>query len=124
MHASIPALVLALAAAASPALAGDEWKTIRNESETVQVKVPPGYAEVRDQLRRASLSVPLNIAEGVGKTKDADQKRFFAMARGSAMECAALADACRALGIGDQTTLDASDRALLSVVRMLSKMCR
>jgi four helix bundle protein len=54
--------------------------------------LPPGHGEIRDQLRRASLSIPLNIAESSGKTRTADQQRFFSIARGSTMECAALVD--------------------------------
>ena len=30
-------------------------------------KLPKGYATLADQLRRSTLSVPLNIAEGTGK---------------------------------------------------------
>lgn len=42
--------------------------------------------------RRASLSIVLTIAEGVGPTAGPDKRRFYAMARGSATECAALLD--------------------------------
>ena len=84
--------------------------------------VPPGYREVREQLRRAALSIPLNVAEGAGKTSPADQRRFFAIARGSAMECAALVDVCGVLGIGEEGTRHQADVVLLSLVRMLSKM--
>ena len=54
--------------------------------------LPRGNAELSDQLRRASISVPLNIAEGAGKTSDRERSRYHAIARGSAMECAALMD--------------------------------
>jgi four helix bundle protein len=40
----------------------------------------------RDQLMRASQSIPLNIAEGNGKGTNADRRRFFEIARGSALE--------------------------------------
>jgi four helix bundle protein len=48
--------------------------------------------EVRDQLDRASTSIPLNIAEGNGKYAPKDRCRFFDIAHGSALECAAALD--------------------------------
>ncbi|MDX9792594.1 MAG: four helix bundle protein, partial [Kiritimatiellia bacterium] len=45
-----------------------------------------------DQLDRASTSIPLNIAEGNGKHTAPDRCRFFDIARGSALECAACLD--------------------------------
>ncbi|MEX0329917.1 MAG: four helix bundle protein [Puniceicoccaceae bacterium] len=47
---------------------------------------------IRDQIERASISIPLNIAEGNGKFTPRDKCRFFDIARGSAMECAACLD--------------------------------
>ena len=49
-------------------------------------------AAVKDQLDRASTSVPLNIAEGNGKFTSPDRCRFFDNARGSALESAASLD--------------------------------
>ena len=53
--------------------------------------IPKGLA-VHNQLDRASTSIPLNIAEGNGKYTAADRCRFFDIARGSALECAACLD--------------------------------
>ncbi len=86
--------------------------------------LPPRYASMADQLRRASLSTPLNIAEGSGKSTGPDQRRFYTIARGSAMECAAIIDACCALSLLEQTQAQEANQLLLSTVRMLSKMCR
>ena len=47
---------------------------------------------VKDQLDRASTSIPLNFAEGNGKFSDADRSRYLEIARGSALECAACLD--------------------------------
>ncbi|MGZ0709352.1 four helix bundle protein [Coraliomargarita sp. W4R53] len=47
---------------------------------------------VHSQLDRASTSIPLNIAEGNGKFTSKDRCRFFDIARGSALECAAALD--------------------------------
>ncbi len=86
--------------------------------------LPQRHAGLADQLRRASLSIALNIAEGSGKTTAPDQRRFYAMARGSAMECGAIVDACAALNLIEPTPATEADNVLTSVVRMLSKMCR
>ena len=51
-----------------------------------------GKAAAKDQLDRASTSLPLNIAEGNGKFSDADRSRFLEIARGSALERAACLD--------------------------------
>ena len=77
-----------------------------------------------EQLRRASLSIPLNIAEGSGKSTGPDQRRYYAIARGSAMECAAIIDAALALALIEPPQVQEGDQLLLSMVRMLSKMCR
>jgi len=50
------------------------------------------HRPARDQWLRASQSIPLNIAEGNGKAAEADRRRYFEIARGSALECAAVQD--------------------------------
>jgi four helix bundle protein len=47
---------------------------------------------VKDQLGRASFSVPLNIAEGSGKFSKKDRKNYFTTARASVFECVAALD--------------------------------
>ncbi|NSW95207.1 MAG: four helix bundle protein [Bacteroidales bacterium] len=43
-----------------------------------------------DQLKRASFSIMLNIAEGTSRFSNKDRKNFFVIARGSAFECVAI----------------------------------
>ena len=43
-----------------------------------------------DQLRRASFSIMLNIAEGSSRFSNKDRKNFMVVARGSVFECAAI----------------------------------
>ena len=87
-------------------------------------KVPRGHAELSDQLRRATISVPLNIAEGTGKTSNRERARFHAIARGSAMECAATIDLLRLQALVDPDPADTAKGLCNRVVSMLSRMCR
>jgi four helix bundle protein len=48
------------------------------------------HRHARDQWLRASQWIPLKIAEGNGKTSEADRRRYSEIARGSALECAAM----------------------------------
>ncbi|GMX57836.1 MAG: hypothetical protein YFSK_1660 [Candidatus Yanofskyibacterium parasiticum] len=47
-------------------------------------------AYVRDQLKRASISITINIAEGSGKFSKADKRNFYTISRGSTYECVSL----------------------------------
>jgi len=86
--------------------------------------LPRGHAELADQLRRATISVPLNIAEGAGKTTDRERSRYHAIARGSAMECAAIMDLLALLALIDAATTTEAKALSVRLVSMLSKMCR
>ncbi len=52
----------------------------------------PKSLAAQNQLDRASTSIVLNIAEGNGKFGPADRFKYFDIARGSAVECAACLD--------------------------------
>jgi four helix bundle protein len=66
-------------------------------------EAPRGNAPLLDQLRRASSSILLNIAEAAGRTGQADAARTYAIARGSAMEWAAALDALLVLKVIELT---------------------
>ena len=51
-----------------------------------------------DQIKRASLSIVLNIAEGYGKASAKDFKRFLSMSIGSANELQVLIEISKDLG--------------------------
>jgi four helix bundle protein len=81
-----------------------------------------GHRNARDQLLRASQSIPLNIAEGNGKATHGDRRRYFEIARGSALECGAAQDILEVCGaISAEQNVEA--KALLDrMVAMLTKM--
>ena len=49
----------------------------------------------KDQLKRASLGITLNIAEGASRFSKPDRKNFLVSARGSLFECVAILDILR-----------------------------
>jgi len=86
-------------------------------------KVPKSSA-VHNQLDRASTSVPLNIAEGNGKYTPADRCRYFDIARGSALECAACLDVLVAKGTICEELIDPGKKMLLDIVSMIVGLIR
>ena len=86
--------------------------------------LPKGNSTLSDQLKRASLSIVLNIAEACGKTSPKDNSRFFLIARGSAMECGAALDACRVLDLTEDELLVQGKKLIVRIVSMLTKMSR
>jgi four helix bundle protein len=81
--------------------------------------IPARYA-ARDQLDRASTSIVLNLAEGNGKRSYSDRCRFFDIARGSALECAAALDVLVARAIANEALVVDGKKQLLEIVSMIA----
>src|SRR5438876_219792 len=94
------------------AIAFSAWLTTLLEG-TVRV------GDVKDQLERASSSIPLNIAEGNGKYTPKDRCRFFDTAHGSALECAAGLDVLVAKSKATPEQILSGKEKLQRTVRML-----
>ena len=86
-------------------------------------RAPAGYHSLNDQLRRAAVSIPLNIAEGSGKF-DKEERRYFLIARGSALECAAIIDVLSALDAVSTEEVTAAHELLARIVSMLTKLAK
>lgn len=86
------------------------------------LKTLPKHLSVHDQLDRASTSIALNIAEGNGKYTAPDRCRFFDIARGSALECAACLDVLVAKKLIVQ--IDPGKELLARIVSMLVGLIR
>jgi four helix bundle protein len=93
-------------------------------SHAIQRALPRGQSDLADQLRRATNSIPLNIAEGSGKTTPRDRARYHAAARGSAMECAAIIELLLVQSSIDADTAAKAKSLTVRLVAMLSKMSR
>jgi four helix bundle protein len=79
------------------------------------------YRHARDQWLRASQSIPLNIAEGNGKAATADRRRYFEIARGSVLECAAIQDV---LVVGNALNRKESGERKVELDRMAAMLSR
>ena len=84
--------------------------------------VPADNRILRDQLERASLSVVLNTAEGAGRRSRKDKRRHYAIARGSAMESAAIVDVIARRNLADATVCAAVRGLYIRVIQMLTKL--
>lgn len=73
-----------------------------------------------DQLRRAVVSVPSNLAEGSGRTSAKDQAHFFEMAYGSLMEVSCQIDIAHDLCYITQEEVDHVEQQVGIIAALLS----
>jgi len=76
----------------------------------------------KDQLLRASLSISLNIAEGNGRVTEGDRRRFFEIARSSALECAAIQDVLEIYNAISSEKNHEGKKLLDRIVAMLTRL--
>ena len=74
------------------------------------------------QIRRASSSIPTNIAEGCGRGSDADFCRFLQISMGSASETEYELQLAHDLGYLDDAVYESLNRKVIEVKRMLSSL--
>ena len=83
------------------------------------LREPEGWA-LRDQIRRAAVSVPANIAEGAGRGSNLDFRRFLFHSLGSANELEYDLLLARDLGLLPVPLHEQRGREIAEVRRMLS----
>lgn len=92
-------------------------------SKVLKIIVNPKIDKnIKDQLKRAALSIVLNIAEGAGKYSKNDKKNFYVVSKGSVNECVAI---IRILKLENKITIDLFQDAysdLLEIAKMLSAL--
>lgn len=72
------------------------------------------------QIRRAALSVHLNIAEGSSRRSEAERKRYYEIARGSVIEIDAALDIANDLAYLERDTLQQLGEKMVSCFKLLS----
>ena len=73
-----------------------------------------------DQLRRAVISVPSNLAEGSGRTSAKDQAHFIEMAFGSLMEVECQIDIAHDLDYITHDEMDSVEQQIRTIAALLS----
>lgn len=77
-----------------------------------------------DQLRRASFSIMLNIAEGSSRFSNKDRKNFLVISRGSAFECAAIVEYLYEMNELQEEAYNRFNNTLEEISRMLFALIR
>jgi len=73
-----------------------------------------------NQLRRASVSIPSNIAEGKGRLSTGEFIQFLGIARGSTLEVQTQLEIAMRLGYGNEQELQAVEALSIEVLRILN----
>jgi four helix bundle protein len=76
------------------------------------------------QIRRAALSVHLNIAEGCSRKSETERKRFYEVSRGSIIEIDAAIDVAADLNYCKKEEMQQLGSLLVRTFSMLSKMIK
>ena len=92
--------------------------------DEVAASLPLGRAYLADQIRRASASLVLNIAEGAGETALPDKARFYRYAKRSAVETAGGVVLAEKLKIAEPHLTGPAREVLLRVLPMLVGLIR
>ena len=79
---------------------------------------------LRDQLKRASISIVINIAEGSGRISKADKRNFYTISRGSVFECVSLLEIIHDENQIENTKYDDFIRRYEEISKMLLGLIR
>jgi four helix bundle protein len=82
----------------------------------------PSRRDIIDQIRRAVLSIALNIAEGSGEESVGRKAYFYRIARGSATEVSAACDHMVDMNMLDEQDTAHAKELILRIVSMLFKL--
>ena len=96
-------------------------ETIENLCQELKGKV--SYS-LLDQLQRAALSIPLNIAESTGRWHKGEKRRFFWIARGSVFECVPILQVLHRKQLIDESKYAGYYEQLDIIAKMLTNLVK
>ncbi|MDZ7717098.1 MAG: four helix bundle protein [Balneolaceae bacterium] len=104
----------------------DVWNKAKDFTVDVY-NVTSGFPEYEkfglvSQLRRASISVSSNLAEGSSRTSKKDQRRFYNMAYSSAVEIVNQLIICKELGFVDSDIYDNLRNEIEHITSMINRL--
>lgn len=79
---------------------------------------------LRDQIRRAAVSIPTNIAEGYERSSRKEYLQFLNIAKGSAGEVRSLLRVCRDVGYVDEGNYEELRNSIMDLSRYLSNQIK
>ena len=74
--------------------------------ERLAARLPRGYADLKDQVRRAAAATTRNLTEGANRWAPKDKAARFAIARGECGECDAALQMVAGLGLAGREEVD------------------
>jgi four helix bundle protein len=89
-------------------------------------KLFPRYEQfgLADQMRRAAISIPSNIAEGFGRNSSKEFRQFLNIARGSCAELQTQVTLAKDLVYIDDKTFESNDAAIVEIYKMLNALIK
>jgi len=76
------------------------------------------------QMRRASVAIPSNIAEGYGRRSRKEYRQFYSIAYGSALELETQLILSKGLNLALERNFQKSEALLSEVLKMLNSMTK
>lgn len=98
-------------------------KQFRLETKKLLISCQTDIYTIR-QLQRASLSVPINIAESAGRYTNLDKRKFYIIARGSLYESVALLELLVDEGAVDKEKFASLSELATEISKMLWKLIK
>ncbi len=105
----------------------DVYQVIRNNNSKV-LKFVFSHSTLdlylKDQWKRSTLSILLNLAEGTGRMTNPDKKHYLTVARGSVFESVAILEAVHDLGFIEESNFKEFYDSYEQISKMLLGMIR